>query len=260
MGFLRKIRRSLFGDKNISTHKMLARFFEKIVPMTTEHELVRIGGDGDGGYLVPNDFEGIDACFSPGVADSADFEEQLTRKNIKCFLADFSVDAPPIDNELFDFEKKYLGVADEDHFITLSSWVHDKYKGNNDLIFQMDIEGAEYDVISSTPSAEFKRFRIIVAEFHSLDRLKETKFLSKVNGVFDKLLENFEIVHIHPNNCLDPVNVQGFSIPPVVEMTFLRKDRITQKTVTELFPHILDRTNVSSREDFPLPDCWYAKK
>ena len=30
-------------------------------------ELVRLGGNNDGGYLLPNDLEGITACFSPGV-------------------------------------------------------------------------------------------------------------------------------------------------------------------------------------------------
>lgn len=74
-------------------------------PIKTNHELIRIGGDGDGGYLIPNDLVGIDSCFSPGVSSVADFENDLTKKGIKCFLADFSVDAPPIKNKLFDFEK-----------------------------------------------------------------------------------------------------------------------------------------------------------
>ncbi len=74
------------------------------------------------------------------------------------------------------------------------------------------------------------------------------------------MLENFEIVHIHPNNYFSLLDVQGFSVPPVVEITILRKDRIKQKIATELFPNALDRTNVSSRGDFPLPRCWYIKK
>ncbi|WP_294610046.1 hypothetical protein [uncultured Roseovarius sp.] len=35
----------------------------------TPARLVRIGGDGDGGYMMPDDFDGITHCFSPGVAE-----------------------------------------------------------------------------------------------------------------------------------------------------------------------------------------------
>ena len=44
-----------------------SRFREKYVSI----ELVRVGGENDGGYLVPNNFENIQYCFSPGVADTA---------------------------------------------------------------------------------------------------------------------------------------------------------------------------------------------
>ena len=36
-------------------------------PYTTEHKLVRVGGDNDGGYLIPDDLEGIAADFPPAV-------------------------------------------------------------------------------------------------------------------------------------------------------------------------------------------------
>ena len=49
--------------------------FKKRGPVKTEHELIRIGGSKDGGYLVPNDLSGIQACFSPGVSDLADFKK-----------------------------------------------------------------------------------------------------------------------------------------------------------------------------------------
>src|SRR4029078_8659487 len=36
-------------------------------PVATEHGLIRVGCDGDGGYLVPDDLNGIQACLSPRV-------------------------------------------------------------------------------------------------------------------------------------------------------------------------------------------------
>ena len=84
----------------------IAQFLSSVSPITTEHSLIRVGGNNDGGYLIPNDIENIDACFSPGVSNVANFENDLTKLGIPCFLADFSVENPPFQNPLFDFEKK----------------------------------------------------------------------------------------------------------------------------------------------------------
>ena len=80
--------------------KDLERFIEKFRPKSVGKKLIRIGGEGDGGYLLPDDFSHISACFSPGVDVSSTFEEDLAdRYSIKSFMADFSVEKPPIDNK-----------------------------------------------------------------------------------------------------------------------------------------------------------------
>src|SRR5580658_8331283 len=81
----------------------LEYFFSSVRPISTNHELIRIGGNADGGYLIPNDLAGINVCFSPGVSVVADFEADLASRGINCFLADYSVDAPPVINELIHF-------------------------------------------------------------------------------------------------------------------------------------------------------------
>src|SRR5205823_127248 len=68
-------------------------------PLATEHSLIRLGDRGDGGYLVPDDLESVEACFSPGVDDRASFETSLIERGIPCFLADASVDCAPIRGE-----------------------------------------------------------------------------------------------------------------------------------------------------------------
>ena len=68
---------------------LLDRFFSSVSPISTNHKLIRIGREGDGGYLIPNDLEGIEVCFSPGVEGTADFERDLANRGIKCFFADY---------------------------------------------------------------------------------------------------------------------------------------------------------------------------
>lgn len=48
----------------------LEAFISKVRPVDCGIELIRIGGEADGGYLIPNDLEGIEYCFSPGSAQS----------------------------------------------------------------------------------------------------------------------------------------------------------------------------------------------
>ena len=52
----------------------LKELIKALRPVKTKFDLIRIGGANDGGYLIPDDLEGIAACFSPGVADTASFE------------------------------------------------------------------------------------------------------------------------------------------------------------------------------------------
>jgi Methyltransferase FkbM domain len=236
----------------------LLDFLASLRPVTTNHELIRIGGDSDGGYLIPDDLENVEFCFSPGVDVTADFESDLTKRGIKCFLADYSVDCPPIRNDLFDFEKKYLGQSDDDVFMTLENWVKKKAPEKSDFILQMDIEGAEYDVICDTSHETFRKFRILVIEFHELHRLYQRDFFRLVTIVFRKLLKNFHIVHIHPNNYAPPVKFRSLEIPPVMEFTFHRRDRVAWSTRTLSFPHKLDRKNDTTSPDYALPRCWYS--
>ncbi len=259
---LKHIAKTFLLSKNIRLSKTtdkqkLLDFLDLVKPINTNHDLIRIGGDTDGGYLIPNDVENIDTCFSPGVSEVADFEDDLTKRGIKCFLADYSVEAPPIKNDLFDFEKKYLGSKENEIFMTLESWVSKKAPSKSDFILQMDIEGAEYGVICDTSSDTFKKFRVLVIEFHGLDRLFDRMGFELIELSFTKILKNFEVVHIHPNNCSKPTECYGIIIPRVMEFTFLRKDRITQRSKSLSFPHKLDRKNVAKNADFALPKCWY---
>ena len=247
-----------FGQSSMQAD--LDSFFQKIRPISSNHQLIRAGDSSDGGYLIPNDLDDIDFCFSPGVSTEASFENFLTKKNIPCFLADYSVEAPPFTNKLFDFEKKYLGSSDSEIFITLDSWISRKAPTLKNGILQMDIEGHEYSILFSTSSNTLKKFKIIVIEFHDLDYLFDKFGFNLINLCFDKLMKDFEIVHIHPNNYLTPINFNNYSIPPLMEFTFLRKDRIKEKFPAKSFPHELDRPNVPNQSDVHLPSCWYANK
>jgi len=232
---------------------------ESLFPLATNKELIRFGPAGDGGYLIPNDLEGIRHCFSPGVSTVSGFERDCANLGMKVFLADASVDAPPDQHELFVFTKKFIGGTSRAGFITLDDWVADSTDDKeSDLIMQIDIEGYEYEVFLAASKALMQRFRILVIEFHALDELlgiwpgKPEQMVQ----VFNKILQTHSCVHIHPNNFCGHVQHGSMTIPRVMEFTFLRKDRISEATYQTIFPHPLDFDN-SSKSPLALPRCWY---
>lgn len=226
-------------------------------PYSTNYDLIRIGGSGDGSYLIPDDLAGIDGCFSPGVSDLANFEIALLDMGIPCYLADNSVDSPPIVHGNLFFEKKHLSAVNSGNTMRLDSWVSKYAPTSEELILQMDIEGAEYISILSTPQEILTKFRIILIEFHNLEHLTE-KFASEIiQATVNKILTDYDVVHIHPNNARKLSPWGRLLIPPTLEVTFIRKDRVSKKMNIDGLPHELDEPNVVEIADVRLPAYWW---
>ena len=225
-------------------------------PINPGIELVRVGGNNDGGYLVPDDLDGVKHCFSPGVGHTASFELDCLKRGITSFLADGSVNSPPIDLPGCKFLKKFVSAHSDERTITIDDWVNSSLPTNfkDDLILQMDIEGGEFEIILSTPVKTLKRFRIIVVEFHHAEALRLNEFYNIFYMTLMKIRSEFEVVHIHPNNYGELSNIAGILMPRIFEVTFLRKDRIKQRLSITSLPHPLDQPNLIDREDIYLPN------
>ncbi len=235
----------------------LRRFLNTLHPVTGEIPLVRLGGPGDGGYLVPDDLDGIAACFSPGVGPTSSFELDCANHGMDVFLADSSVEEPVQQHDRFHFSPKHIGSFQDDRTITLDDWVSTMLpEGDGDLLLQMDIEGSEYEVLHSVSQAVLDRCRIVVAEFHNLDLLHFRHTFPILSRAFQKLLRTHVCVHIHPNNYCPIVTYQGIGIPKVAEFTFVRRDRVHQVGFAREFPHPLDADN-GQRAAVILPRSLY---
>jgi hypothetical protein len=237
--------------------QLVRRLISRLRPVTTDKGLIRLGGDGDGGYVIPDDLDGVVACFSPGVGAVATFEAALVARGVHCYLADASVSGPPITDAMVHFDKKFLGVIDDDTTITLDTWVKLRAPADGDLILQMDIEAAEWVVLLNVSEAVLKRFRIIVVELHSLERLIDRMGFELMFATLERLLQQFYVIHSHPNNVARPFKALGVTIPRLLEMTFLRRDRAQVTGCADQFPNALDRKNVPERADFVLPAEWH---
>jgi hypothetical protein len=227
-------------------------------PWEGAHPLIRLGPDGDGGYLVPDDLEGITACFSPGVSRISGFERDCAERGMQVYMADASVAGPALEHPAFHFTPRFLGTSTHGKFVTLPDWIRESIgDAGGDLLLQMDIESHEYPVLLATPDALLERFRIIVIEFHLLPQLWNLHFLELVQPVFERLLRSHACVHVHPNNYSPPVVREGITLFPFMEFTFHRRDRVGPLRPATRFPHPLDRDN-TRRPTAVLPRSWYA--
>ena len=242
----------------LTDSRELHSLVKRLSPVLSDKNLIRLGPPSDGGYLVPDDLAGIEACFSPGVSSQSGFEKACAELGIKVFMADRSVDGPAESHERFHFTKKYVGATTNDDFMTMDDWVNASLPDSrSDLLLQIDIEGYEYETLLGMSDGLLRRFRIIVAEFHQLDHLWSLPLFKLASHAFDKLLQTHTCVHIHPNNCCGSLKFHGLEMPRVAEFTFLRSDRLLTRSEAKVFPHPLDCDN-EDRPPLPLPASWHG--
>lgn len=241
----------------------LATFMQKMAPVSCGKKLIRLGSaKRDGGYLLPDDLNGVAACFSPGVGLNSEFELDVANQGIKVFMADASVEGPAAKHELFGFRKAFIGTKED--MVSLKQWINEELPSSSsqdDLILQIDIEGAEYHNFLDLPDDLLKRIRIIAMEAHNLELLCCQSYFEIVEAAFSKILRTHYCVHLHPNNSASLYEYKGLEIPPVMEITFLRKDRLGNHEPKALrdFPHELDVVNASQKPAIQLPNCWMKK-
>lgn len=245
--------------------------FNFLRPQVCSLPLVRIGGKSDGAYLLPRDFDGITDCFSPGVENRKNFEDELLQKhNIRSHLMDYSsqpdlLETPLVEGKQF-FRSKWLGTVSSDDTMSLDDWVSaDALDSSSDLVLQMDIEGAEYEVLKAVSDDTLERFRVISIEFHRLAKKMnvDQQLEGQLLPVVRKLEKLFVCVHAHANNCCRMIEVDGVAprVPNVIELTLLRKDRFEDSGAMRVgrgkLPHASDiRKNIVSLPYVELDQGW----
>ncbi|MBU1315681.1 MAG: FkbM family methyltransferase [Alphaproteobacteria bacterium] len=251
------------GNEASSLAEML-EVFEYLKPKASPKPLIRIGSNRDGSYLLPDDLENMAACFSPGVDNFKYFEDKVVETyGIDCHMCDYSSDVEKLKTPLIEgrqtFAKKWLSPDPGEDNIELADWIG-REAPEGDLLLQIDIEGAEYRNLLSASAETLSRFRIIVIEVHSLWAIQDAAICREVLApFFRKLSEIFIPVHAHPNNCCGEFVIPGteISIPNVLELTYLRKDRAVEAPFPPQLPHPQDVSrNVSGKPPMFLGEEW----
>jgi hypothetical protein len=254
-------------DKKLSNHGIILSdripiervksFYAMFIPINNGHELIRIGGKGDGGYLLPNDLQDIEACYSPGSGDSWKFEKVLSEDfGIISHVIDGTIDQPKGFTANQTFQKVNLGAVSGQGEISLRDWIELHNSESNNLLLQMDIEGSEYVCVNSLENEILGRFRIIALELHDLMFcLASEAFIRQTEAMMEKLTKSHHLIHSHANNGGGTFSLYGREFPKVIELTFHRKDRY-QRSNQKILPDRLDSRNIESRPEFPIQEMF----
>lgn len=229
LALLSKITSAPYTLEKGSSIRDVQDFFRLFNPYRTGYNLVRVGSIGDGGYLIPDDLIGIRNCFSPGVGKTCAFENSLAIDyQIKSWLIDDTVTQPEELHPMNNFQSIKLGIDTVvGESVSLNDWVSNNCpEEDSELILQMDIETHEWLSLLNSSIDTLARFRIMVIEFHSLPLVRLPYVLERIySPVINKLLNQFDILHIHPNNSVGTFAHGKNMYPDTLEVTFHRKDR-----------------------------------
>jgi hypothetical protein len=219
----------------------------------------RIGSIADGGYIVPA-LSSFSACFSAGVETNVDFELEIAEQSVKTYLIDFSIDHPPQDHNLFHFTKKVLSGTSSNSgtFVSLSDWIDQHEPGAVNLLVKIDVEGSEWEIIENTQDQTLSKIAVLIIEFHWLEAVRQKPGFEKTKLVFEKLLQTFDLVHVHPNNCSTKIEVFGKEMPQVFEATFISKS-LNQKSNKTYSGFHLDHDNCVNRPSISLDQFWFSE-
>ena len=121
------------------------------------------------------------------------------------------------------------------------------------LGLQMDIEGSEWSVIRDAPRKVLRQFQFMVIEFHGLDRAVHLwDFKTTIQPVFKKLLLDFQVAHLHPNNCCRSVEINGLTMPSVLEVSLVRRDLLSNREQKIYWGEEHDTDNVPTQPHLGL--------
>ena len=236
--------------------KDISKVLKKLLPYKIEFDLIRLGNNNDGGYLIPDDLSNITKNYSAGVGNLTKFENDLEEKySISSNMVDFNYVDPKILPISAIFQRKKIGITSDEDNLSINDWLDDQ---SGDIILKMDIEGDEYLTLSSISDKNLNKIRILIVELHDLRHLRNYFFYKTFEKFILKLNNLFYVCHLHVNNVSKLTNIGGYNVPDMLEITFIRKDRI--KNFTNKFasiPHKLDQKTVLNQKELNLDKNWY---
>lgn len=242
---------------------------------------VRIGNKKDGGYIVLDEISKLsNVVYSYGISDDISFEEDFQAKypKNKIRMFDHTVSGICTNNSNLFFLKEGLSSYKTEQLATIEDHIQ-YYKDTNieHKTLKIDIEWHEWDFFEKLNINTLKQFDQILCEFHIIPvvykdshspyftEFHKNTYLEINNMIYEryfnilkKIFSYYLPFHVHINNSLQPIIVNGIKVPSLVEISLVNKNLVKQYSpTTKRFPQpTLDYPNKTDRPDVSWSDLF----
>ena len=216
-------------------------------------EKARVGGDADGGYVLPADWRKVSLLISLGIGPDNSFDAAFAEAGIPVEAYDPTISKLPLVHPKIHWIKKMV-VANpgfHDNEISLEQ-ILERISHHPMPALKMDIEGWEYPVILTCPQEALGKLRFFVAEFHEIADAVASGQTATLEAVWSRLSDIFDTVHLHGNNTCGVRVLGGALVPNLLEITMVNRNFYHTVPWQESFPGSLDCPNFKGRADIQM--------
>ena len=205
-----------------STHELISI----LAPNKFKGDLKRFGDKGDGSYVLPKNIVTPKThLISGGIADNNEFEIELAKKGVTGIQVDNSITRAPKEHKNLIFKFATLGDKDGTNKISLENLISNA-PSNKNLIVKLDIEGAEIAALQNLSEKALKRINCLVLELHNLSSLVQNDRVLK--SLIKLKNSGLSSIYLQANNGILDYIIAGVLIPDNVEVTFVRKEKVSK--------------------------------
>ena len=216
-------------------------------------DLIRIGRDYDGGYIMLDDFEPGGIAYSFGISGNVSWDKDMASRGYDVFMYDHTIDGLPEENTRFHWSK--LGIADgvthDDRLKTLEELIsRNGHEGKRDMILKMDVEGAEWGFLESVKPETLSQFSQMTFELHNMIKLADHE---RVLNILRKINETHQLVHLHANNVSSYVTIGGRNFAALFEVSYVLRDKYKFSSEYDVkLPLKIDMPNITGWPEIEL--------
>jgi hypothetical protein len=221
---------------------------------------IRLGRPFDGGYIMLNKLDGIEAAYSLGINDDVSWDLDIAARDIPVFQYDPTINSLPQRSNLFSWRKIGIKGRHEPGYgmTTISKIIRaNKHSRSTNLIVKCDIERDEWEVFANLEPNVIAQFSQIVVEMHNFERITIKNFAELARAAVSNLTANHRVVHVHGNNYQPMVTVGNVTVPCILEVTLARVDQGKFLLSEEIFPTDIDMPCYPGVPDLYLGEFCY---
>ena len=203
--------------------------------------------EGDGIYVILDDFKDIKIAYSFGISRRIQFDKALADRGIDVFMYDHTISELPYNNSRFHWYK--IGLCGKKSFQNLKDLEtliqENKHTSEKNMILKLDIEHWEWPAINDLNEKTLNQFKYILIEYHfNNENSRESKiyynvikkiakthqsFYARCNGDRSKIIKfgNNRICHIMEVSYIirkDNFFTYDDTIYPIDEFDYIKKN------------------------------------